>query len=206
MYNYNLMTTIDNKIEKKQNKINSDKKILFDKIEYAENNLENNNIILIQNIDEHNEFINFLELIKVFELYKWKTLLLSYNKIKKKIISDKKIYTKIIRIYGNINNYLNKEEINKINNIIIKIKNQTETMIYNYYLLQKKHNEITIKSRNLLRSSEILKINETTSKMKPLLTKLYKNYIDLKNLNKESILLKSMKSNILRQIQNISQL
>ena len=200
------MKAIDNKIEKKQNKINSDKKILFDKIEYAENNLENNNIILIQNIDVHNEFINFLELIKVFELYKWKKLILSYNKIKKKINSDKKIYTKIIRIYGNINNYLNKEEINKINNIIIKIQNQTETMIYNYCLLQKKHNEISIKSKNLSRSSEIIKIYEITSKIKPLLSKLYKIYIDLKIINKKSILLKSMKNNILREIQNISQL
>ena len=200
------MKAIDNKIEKKQNKINSDKKILFDKIEYAENNLENNNIILIQNIDVHNEFINFLELIKVFELYKWKKLILSYNKIKKKINSDKKIYTKIIRIYGNINNYLNKEEINKINNIIIKIQNQTETMIYNYCLLQKKHHEISIKSKNLSRSSEIIKIYEITSKIKPLLSKLYKIYIDLKIINKKSILLKSMKNNILREIQNISQL
>ena len=110
------------KMEEKQEKIKSAKKLLFDKIAYADTNLESNSIKLNQNTLDHIEFINFAELMKVYELYKWSNLKSTYTEIKKKTNSDKKIYNQIIRIYANITNYLTEQEIVEISSIIRKLQ------------------------------------------------------------------------------------
>ena len=59
------------KLEVKQEKIKLAKSLLNEKIAYSESNLESNSKKLTQNLEDHNEFINFAELMKVYELYKW---------------------------------------------------------------------------------------------------------------------------------------
>jgi hypothetical protein len=193
------------KMEEKQEKIKSAKQLLLDKIAYAEANLEPNSIKLNQNIEDHIEFINFAELMKLYELYKWTNLKTTYTEIKKKTNLDKKVYNQIIRIYANITNYLNEQEINQITNTIRKLQSQTDTMIYNYMILQKKHRDVLNKCKYLIRNDEITKIHEITPQIQPLITKLYENYIDRKIINKKNKLLKNAKSNILGDIQRITQ-
>lgn len=193
------------KMEEKQEKIKSAKKILFEKIAYADANLESNSIKLNQNTLDHIEFINFAELMKVYELYKWSNLKSAYTEIKKKTNSDKKIYNQIIRIYANITNYLSEQEIVEISNIIRRLQSNNDLMIYNYYLLQKKHRDISNKCKYLIRNDEITKIHEINMEVQPLITKLYENYIDIKIINKKNKLLKNTKSNILGDIQRICQ-
>jgi hypothetical protein len=193
------------KIEEKKEKINSAKKLLLEKISYAEVNLNLNSNKLNQSMEEHTEFINFAELMKVYELYKWEKLKLEYIEIKKKTNIDKKVYNQIICIYANVTNYLSQQEITQISDIIIKLQNQTESMIYNYMLLQKKHKDIANKCKYLIRNNEITKIYEFNPQVQPLITKLYENYIDIKIINKKNKLLKNEKSNILGEIQRLSQ-
>ncbi len=193
------------KLEEKKEKINSAKKILEEKILYAESNLEPNTLRLQQNLEDHIEFIHFAELMKVYEIYKWKTLKSTYSAIKKKTNLDKKVYNQIIRIYADINCYLTEQEATTIANTIRKLQGLNENMMYSYVLLQKKHRDVLNKCKYLIRNQDIAKITEINPQVQPLITKLYENYIDIKIINKKTRILSNAKSNILTEIQRISQ-
>ncbi len=193
------------KMEEKQEKIKLAKALLFEKIAYAESNLEPNTKKLMENLEDHTEFITFAELMKVYELYKWKTLKSTYTDIKKKTNSDKKVYNQIVRIYANITNYLTEQEVTTIANTLRKLQGANEEMMYSYVLLQKKHRDVLNKCKYLIRNDEITKIYEINPQVQPLITKLYENYIDMKIINKKSRILSNAKSNILGDIQRISQ-
>jgi hypothetical protein len=193
------------KMEEKQEKIKLAKALLFDKIAYAESNLEPNTKKLMENLEDHTEFITFAELMKVYELYKWKTLKSTYTDIKKKTNSDKKVYNQIVRIYSNITNYLTEQEATTVANTLRKLQGANEEMMYSYVLLQKKHRDVLNKCKYLIRNDEITKIYEINPQVQPLITKLYENYIDMKIINKKSRILSNAKSNILGDIQRISQ-
>lgn len=193
------------KLEEKQEKIKMAKKLLLDKIVYAEANIESNSNKLIEILESHNEFINFAELMKVHELYKWKSLKTKYAEIKKKVNTDKKLYNQIIRIYSNITNYMSEQEITQSSNTIRKLQSENENMMYNYLLLQKKHRDVSNKCKYLIRNDDITKIYEFNSKIQPVITKLYENYIDIKIINKKTKLLKNARSNVLGEIQRLNQ-
>ncbi len=193
------------KLEEKKEKINSAKKILEEKILYAESNLEPNTLRLQQNLEDHIEFIHFAELMKVYEIYKWKTLKSTYSAIKKKTNLDKKVYNQIIRIYADINCYLTEQEATTIANTIRKLQGLNENMMYSYVLLQKKHRDVLNKCKYLIRNQDIAKITEINPQVQPLITKLYENYIDIKIINKKTRILSNAKSNILTEIQRLSQ-
>jgi len=193
------------KLEVKQEKIKLAKSLLNEKIAYAESNLESNSKKLTQNLEDHNEFINFAELMKVYELYKWKSLKTAYTEIKKKTNSDKKVYNQIIRIYANINNYLTEQEVSSINITIRKLQGENDNMMYSYVLLQKKHRDVLNKCKYLIRNPEITKIYDINSQVQPLITKLYENYIHIKIVNKKTRILTYAKSNVLDEIKRISQ-
>jgi|LauGreDrversion4_2_1035121.scaffolds.fasta_scaffold806797_1 hypothetical protein len=193
------------KMEEKQEKIKLAKALLFDKIAYAESNLESNTKKLMENLEDHTEFITFAELMKVYELYKWKSLKSTYTDIKKKTNSDKKVYNQIVRIYSNITNYLTEQEASTVANTLRKLQGASEEMMYSYVLLQKKHRDVLNKCKYLIRNDEITKIYEINPQVQPLITKLYENYIDMKIINKKSRILSNAKSNILGDIQRISQ-
>lgn len=193
------------KMEEKQEKIKLAKALLFEKIAYAESNLVPNTKKLMENLEDHTEFITFAELMKVYELYKWKTLKSTYTDIKKKTNLDKKVYNQIVRIYSNITNYLTEQEVTNIANSLRKLQGANEEMMYSYVLLQKKHRDVLNKCKYLIRNDEITKIHEINPQIQPLITKLYENYIDMKIINKKSRILANAKSNILGDIQRISQ-
>ncbi len=193
------------KMEEKQEKIKLAKALLFEKIAYAESNLVPNTKKLMENLEDHTEFITFAELMKVYELYKWKSLKSTYTDIKKKTNSDKKVYNQIVKIYSNITNYLTEQEVNTVANTLRKLQGANEEMLYSYVLLQKKHRDVLNKCKYLIRNDEITKIYEINPQVQPLITKLYENYIDMKIINKKSRILSNAKSNILGDIQRISQ-
>jgi hypothetical protein len=193
------------KFEEKKIQIAQDTSLLWEKIAYAEKNIPFNNQKLTDNLDEHCEFISFVELMKIYELYKWKKIKFEYKYIKEKTNVDKKIYNQIICILSNIFNYLNEQDANIITNTINKLKLAHETMLYNYALLQQKHREISNKCKYFIKNSEFTKIYEINSQIQPLITKLYVNYIDFKIINKKTRMLSNEKSKILNEMQSINQ-
>ena len=199
------MKSYTSKIDEKLEKINKTKEILLDQINYADCNLINNTTKINQVFEDHNDFIHFAELMKVYEIYKWNNLKLNYSHIKKKTNLDKKLYWQIIKLYSNIINYFSEEETNNISNKIRKIQSENDTMVYNYALLQKKHRDILNKCKYLIKNDQIIKIYETNSEIEPLIIKLYENYINIKVVNKKTQLLKNNKSNILNEIFRINE-
>jgi hypothetical protein len=193
------------KMDKKLEKIKTVRNLLFEKIAYAESNIQLNTNKILQNLEDHNDFIHFVELMKVYELYKWKNLKSNYTTIKKKTNLDKKVYGQIIKIYSNITQYLSEQDVSNIGKTIRKIQSNNDVMIYNYIFLQKKHRDILNKCKYLIKNDQITKIYEITDQVQPLITKLYENYIDIKIVNKKSKLLKNEKSNILGEIQRINE-
>lgn len=199
------MKSLASKMNDKIYKINKVKEILLVKITYAEYNFSNNITEINQVFEDHTDFIHFAELMKVYEIYKWEKLKLNYSNIKKKTNLDKKIYWQIIKLYSTIVCYFSEEESNNINNKIRKIQSENDTMIYNYALLQKKHRDILNKCKYLIKNEQIIKINNLNSEVQPLVTQLYKNYIDIKVVNKKAQLLKNNKSNILNEIYRVNE-
>lgn len=199
------MKSYTSKIDEKLEKINKSKDILIKKIIYAEYTLSNNTTEINQIFENHNEFIHFAELMKLYEIYKWKKLKLNYLNIKKKTNLDKKVYWQIIKLYSNIVSYFSQDEINNISNKIRKIQSENDSMIYNYTLLQKKHRDILNKCKYLIKNKQIIKIYEINDDIQPLIKNLYENYNNIKITNKKVILLKNNKSNILNEIFRINE-
>jgi hypothetical protein len=192
------------KLEEKKEKISSAKKLLEDKIAYAEASIGPNSKKIIGNMEDHMDFINFAELMKIYELYKWKKLKGDYSELKKKINLDKKIYLQIIKIYSNIVNYLSDQENSQIGKTIRKIQADNDTMIYDYLRLQHTHRDISNKCKYLIRNNQITKIYDISSELQPVITKLHVNYMDIKIINKKAKKLKTIKSIILDDIQRIT--
>lgn len=205
-YIIKIMKSDADKMNQKLEKIKTVTNLLLEKIAYAESNIESNSNKILQNLEDHNEFIHFAELMKVYELYKWKSLKTNYLTIKKKTNLDKKVYGQIIKIYSNITQYLSEQDVLNIGKKIRIIQSNNNLMIYNYIFLQKKHRDILNKCKYLIKNDQITKIYEITQQVQPLITKLYENYIDIKIVNKKTKLLKNAKSNILGEIQKINEL
>jgi hypothetical protein len=177
----------------------------MEKIMYAELNIVYDIEKINQNFEEHTEFINFANQMKIYELYKWNSIKSNYIHIKKKVSFDKKIFRQIINICSNIINYLPTDEITSIEKSIKQIQSDNEIMIYKYSLLQTKHNDTINKCKYLLRNNQITKVYEFTHGIQPLIIKLYENYIDIKIINKKTKMLKNTKGNILGEIQKIKE-
>ncbi len=189
----------------KRDNINQKKqelKSLIDSISHKiKLNLDN-----IQDVNEkHTEFIIFVDIMKVHELYKWTNLKLEYNSVKKHVTKDKKAYHTISKLYGKIINYYQPDEINNLNMEIKSIYDLNETMIYKFTILKKLHEESGNKCKYMIKNPNIIKIEYLTNEIKPLVTKLYENYIGIKLLNKHLSQLKNVKSNLLHEICQINE-
>jgi hypothetical protein len=137
------------------------------------------------NLNEHFNFIKFIELMGIYENYKWEKIKEDYNKIKKKYNIDKKLYLKIIKIYGVVNNYYSFDEFNDKNNIIKKINEDNNTNIIEWEKLKKFHYILTNKRKNYVRNTTIIKIYNTNNEIKELIDKLYEINIKLTQLKKK---------------------
>lgn len=146
------------------------------------------NISEIINISiEHYNFTNFIEFVNIFEDYKWNTIKESYNKLKKKINLDKKIYPKIIKIYGIINCYYSSDQINDKNKMITKLYDENYILNIEWKKIQKLHTILINKRKNYMRNKSIIKIYKSNNDILILMNKLEEIYIELKKLKKNNL-------------------
>lgn len=187
----------------KRQQIEANKVALESMIKIANENLNKDLNIITQVLDKHSDFLSFIEIMKIYEFYKWTDIKKSYIEIKKQITKDSKLFLSIVRLYGNIISYYPEIIINKMNSTIKNIKNDHDSVLLNFNLLRKKHKETTKKCVRYIKSNETTKIYDISPEITPLITKLYKNYIDIKMINKQSNYLRTKKMNLLSQINQI---
>ncbi len=174
-----------------------------DLIENTTRELDFNLNKIEQICDIHNDFINFIKTMKLFENYRWTKLKSEYMYIKKKINKDKKTINIITKFFGSLTNYYTQNEIDDITLKIKNISNKIELMIYNFSKLQIQHTEIINKIKNILHNNSILKINDINDSNKHLLQKLYENYISIKLLNIKFQNLKRIRKHLIHEINSI---
>jgi len=145
------------------------------------------------NLDVHYSFINFVELINIYEDYKWNIIKEEYSKIKKKLNLDKKLYPQIIKIYGIVNTYYSPTEFNDMNKIIIKFNDDTNLLKIEWERIRKLHNVLMNKRKNYIKNSKIIKILKTNKNFDHFIERLYQIYNNLINLKKEMKILKNNK-------------
>jgi len=150
----------------------------------------------------HNDFINFVNTMKIYESYKWTNLKLEYKNIKIKINKDKKIIHKITNFLGKLTNYYTQNNIENINLTINDIVCKIDLMLYKFNILQRHHEYVRNKSKYMIKNNTIIKINNINNN-KQLLLKIYENYISIKILNVKIKKLKCVKKCLFCEINNI---
>ncbi len=193
-----------NNYEIRKINIDKDKLSLLSLIDTTHKTIYSNIESIKDVIEKHYDFVNFVETMKIYEMYKWANIKLDYNSIKKKINQDKKIYQSISKFYGKIITYFNQDEITQLNLKIKSIYELTETMMYNFDILNKLHIDTGNKCKYMIKNPIIIKIDNLTTELKPLVIKLYENYIGIKLLNKQMTNLKNIKSGLINDISQIT--
>jgi hypothetical protein len=177
----------------KYKKITEDKQYFDTMINDIYNSIKYNISKLDDNISNHNEFINFIKIINLYEDYKWRTLKYNYSKIKKKINKDKKTYKSLIELYGDIISYYTPDQIEMNNRLMKEVSEYYDMMLYSFIQLHNIHKDIYIKCKYFIKSDKIIKVNNITSDNMLTLIELYKLYIDIKYTNKKLGIIQSRK-------------
>jgi hypothetical protein len=144
--------------------------------------------------------------MKMYEIYKWSGLKMDYNQIKKTVTQAKKVPNVITKMYGKIIGYFDYNNINRINNQIKKIGELNQNMLFHFNELKKIHDDVHNKCKYMVKNNQITKIEIITDEIKPLIQKLYENYIDIQLVNKQTNNLKSIKMSIIREITQINEM
>ena len=186
--------------------INKNKKSLLLLINNIEKKLETNIVSINDNNEKHKEFVVFIELMKIYEIYKWTGLKMDYKLIKQNITKDKKVPGIITKFYGKIIGYFDFETITKINNQIKKIGELNQDMLFQFNELKKVHKDVHNKCKYIVKNNQITKIEKLSDDIIPLIQKLYENYIDIQFINKQSNNLKSIKKSIISEICKINEI
>jgi len=152
--------------------------------------------------DNHTDFINFIKIMNIYEVYRWTNLKFDYNFIKIKTTKDKKIIYGITKFLNSLTNYYNQIEIDNINFRIKDISYKIELMVCTFIKLQIYHNNITNKIRNVIKNNTIIKINNINDANKNLIQKLYENYISIKLINIQYKKLRNLRKQLLFTIKN----
>ncbi len=164
-------------------------------------------INIIDNIsncsDKHLDFINFVEVTNIYEKYKWEELKKCYKNIKKKVTENKKLYRFIVLKSGECLSYFNDDIRQKIEDTGIKIKELIDKMVYDQYLLQKIHYNVINKCKYLVKNTSVVKINNINPTIKPVLIKLYENYMQIKITTKKQYFLKKEKKALSYEINHL---
>lgn len=198
------MTNVNIMLCDKMNKISQSmqdfNKILIDTNNELDFNL--NKINQLQDIC--NDFISFIKIINVYEIYRWTNIKSEYNFIKKKINRDKKTIHDITKLFASLTNYYTQNEIDGININIDNISCKTDLMLYNFNKLHIIHNDVCNKKKYIVKNDEYIKIDSINDDNKQILSKLYENYISIKLLNNKLNNLKNMKKQLIRDIKKLS--
>lgn len=158
---------------------------------------------LNDNLKKHKEFIDFIEMMKLYEIYKWSSLKIDYNIIKKEVTKNSKFYKKITKNYGNLISYFDPSIIDNLNNQIKKLGQLNDDIFFNFIELKKVHHNVQNQCKYFIQNDQITKIDLITDEIKPLIQKIYENYIDMIIINTKANSLKSIKSNILNDIKKL---
>ncbi len=185
--------------------INKNKEDLLSLINSIEKKLEANITNIQDNNKKHKEFIVFVELMKMYEIYKWSGLKMDYNNIKKNVTKDKKVLKTITKIYGKLIGYFDSDAIIKLNEQIKKIGDLNQDMLFQFVELKKVHDDVHNKCKYMVKNDQITKIEKITDDIKPLIQKIYENYIDIQFVNKQSSNLRSIKMSIISEITKINE-
>ena len=147
-------------------------------------NLENIKVI----IKEHYFFIDFTEFMNIYEEYKWTKIKDDYNIIKKKVNKDKKLYLKIIKIYGIINSYYTSEDFNYYNKVLSNLYNYNIKIKIDWDEIKKLHNILIMKRKNFIKKLEMIKIFIYNDEINNLVSQLIIIFNKIKMLKKNSII------------------
>jgi hypothetical protein len=184
----------------KYTKINENKQFLLRLCKKANKLIIYNNNFIDKFINYYKDFINLIEMTKIFEIYKWNKIKIDYNNIKKKITKDKKIYYDILKLYGKIITYFSEKENINIDSDIKSIYSKQELMIYNFINLKKIHKYMYQKYTSYIKNNNIIKITYKNDTIDILLKQLE----DITNhfiiLNKKLYILKQRKNKLLYEI------
>ena len=162
--------------------INDLKDKLYSLIKEAINELPINIKDIKDMIDDHIFFINFIESMNIYENYKWENMKVNYNELKKKINQDKKLYYKIVKIYGIVNNYYSIDEYNDYNNIIDELYNTNNNMKIEWEKIRKLHNLLINKRKNYIKNQNIIKVFIVNDDVNIIIKNLYETYHKIKNI------------------------
>jgi len=152
--------------------------------------ITNDLVIIKSNLEEHYSFINFIESIKLYEIYRWERMKQEYNKIKKKVNIDKKLYPNIIKIYGIVNSYYSSDDHENNNKMIIKIREHHNILLIEWNQMNKIHNDLIIKRKSYMKNNNIIKITQENNDSNNLIEKLYDIHYNLKQIKSELKILK----------------
>jgi hypothetical protein len=147
----------------------------------------------------HNDFINFLKNVNIYEKNKWSLIKSEYTFIRNKVAKDKKIIHKIVKILGTISNYYDYDDIENINIKLNKINSDIEIMLYEFAKLKRYHNEIINKCRYIHKCPSVINIDTSNQKIDLMVNIIYTNYINIKLLNQQLYHLSKQQKNLLTQ-------
>jgi hypothetical protein len=142
--------------------------------------------------------------MKLYEIYKWSALKMDYNDIKKEITKNRKNYKKITKTYGNLISYFDPSIIDKLNNQLKRICQINDDILIKFIELKKVHHTVQNQCKYFVQNDQITKIDIITDELKPLIQKIYENYIDILIVNKQVNNLRSVKMNILNDMKKLS--
>lgn len=147
--------------------------------------------------DNHSDFIDFIKIMNIYEVYRWTKLKVDYNFIKIKITKDKKVIYRITKFLNSLTNYYTQIEIDNINFRIKDISYKIELMLYKFSKLQIHHNKVTNIIKNIMKNNAIIIINNINDANKILIQKLYENYISIKMINIQYKKLRNLRKQLL---------
>ena len=152
----------------------------------------------------YNEINLFIEICKVFEIYKWENIKINYKCIKRKINFCTILYNNITKLYSNIIVYYSNIEKNTINKIINDLHMNYETYLYNFSNIKITHKYILIKCNAARKSKSIIKIYYQNKQIDDIINKLIGIINNLKNLNNDLYNSKKNKIQLLYDINILS--
>jgi hypothetical protein len=169
-------------------------------IKYTHDMYKQNIEILDSQIEYHKDFHNFIDKMKICELFKWEYLKGRFNHIKKKITADKKLSKKVSKLYGSIINYYTNEDRDYLNKLLTQINEYRGKMLFDFEYLKGMHKNLLQKIKTSVNSPNITKIYKYRNEYDEVYEKIYKNFMNLKLLDKEYYLLKKKKAEVISEL------
>ena len=123
------------------------------------------------------KFIQIINTVNIFEIYKWNIIKIKYVNIKKNITLNKNNNQKILKIYGNIINYYDEQEVLTINKQIQQINDLSMIQVINFQDLKIKYNELSTK-----KNKKILKIYKQNDEVDSMISTLCELHVELKKI------------------------